>query len=284
MSDLFDLTGRTALVTGSTRGIGRALATGLVRAGARVIVHGRDAGRAAAAAEEIAAAVAAERAGAADESTTADGTGVGAEATGAAGEMPEVLSAGFDVTDPAAVDAALTAIEAAHGTPDVLVNNAGIQRRAPIAEFADEDWDALLATNLSAAFYCARRVARGMIARGSGKIVQIGSVQSQLARPSIAAYSATKGGIAMFTKGLAADLAPHGIQVNTLAPGYFATELTKALVEDEEFSAWVARRTPDGHWGDVEDLVGPLVFLASDASRFVNGQTLHVDGGMTAVV
>lgn len=284
MSDLFDLTGRTALVTGSTRGIGRALATGLVRAGARVIVHGRDAGRAAAAAEEIAAAVVAERAGAADGSTTADGTGVGAEAPGGAGEVPEVLSAGFDVTDPAAVDAALTAIEAAHGTPDVLVNNAGIQRRAPIAEFADEDWDALLATNLSAAFYCARRVARGMIARGSGKIVQIGSVQSQLARPSIAAYSATKGGIAMFTKGLAADLAPHGIQVNTLAPGYFATELTKALVEDEEFSAWVARRTPDGHWGDVEDLVGPLVFLASDASRFVNGQTLHVDGGMTAVV
>lgn len=284
MSDLFDLTGRTALVTGSTRGIGRALATGLVRAGARVIVHGRDAGRAAAAAEEIAAAVAAERAGAADGATAADGTGVGAEATGGAGEVPEVLSAGFDVTDPAAVDAALTAIEAAHGTPDVLVNNAGIQRRAPIAEFADEDWDALLATNLSAAFYCARRVARGMIARGSGKIVQIGSVQSQLARPSIAAYSATKGGIAMFTKGLAADLAPHGIQVNTLAPGYFATELTKALVEDEEFSAWVARRTPDGHWGDVEDLVGPLVFLASDASRFVNGQTLHVDGGMTAVV
>lgn len=284
MSDLFDLTGRTALVTGSTRGIGRALATGLVRAGARVIVHGRDAGRAAAAAEEIAAAVVAERAGAADGSTAADGTGVGAEATGGAGEVPEVLSAGFDVTDPAAVDAALTAIEAAHGTPDVLVNNAGIQRRAPIAEFADEDWDALLATNLSAAFYCARRVARGMIARGSGKIVQIGSVQSQLARPSIAAYSATKGGIAMFTKGLAADLAPHGIQVNTLAPGYFATELTQALVEDEEFSAWVARRTPDGHWGDVEDLVGPLVFLASDASRFVNGQTLHVDGGMTAVV
>ena len=284
MSDLFDLTGRTALVTGSTRGIGRALATGLVRAGARVIVHGRDAGRAAAAAEEIAAAVAAERAGAADGTTAADGTGVGAEATGGAGEVPEVLSAGFDVTDPAAVDAALTEIEAAHGTPDVLVNNAGIQRRAPIAEFADEDWDALLATNLSAAFYCARRVARGMIARGSGKIVQIGSVQSQLARPSIAAYSATKGGIAMLTKGLAADLAPHGIQVNTLAPGYFATELTKALVEDEEFSAWVARRTPDGHWGDVEDLVGPLVFLASDASRFVNGQTLHVDGGMTAVV
>jgi gluconate 5-dehydrogenase len=231
-----------------------------------VIVHGRDPERAAAAAREIAAAVGADGAGAGDDAGA------------------QVLSAGFDVTDAAAVDAALTAIETAHGTPDVLVNNAGIQRRAPIAEFPDADWDALLATNLSAAFYCARRVAGGMIARGSGKIVQIGSVQSQLARPSIAAYSATKGGIAMLTKGLAADLAPHGIQVNTLAPGYFATELTRALVEDEEFSAWVARRTPDGHWGDVEDLVGPLVFLASDASRFVNGQTLHVDGGMTAVV
>lgn len=258
MSDLFDLTDRTALVTGSTRGIGRALAEGLLRAGARVIVHGRDPERAAAAADELAAAAEAE--------------------TGRA------LSAGFDVTDPAAVDAALTAIEAEHGTPDILVNNAGIQRRAPIAEFTDEDWDALLATNLSAAFYCARRVARGMIARGSGKIVQIGSVQSQLARPSIAAYGATKGGIAMLTKGLAADLAPHGIQVNTLAPGYFATELNRALVEDEEFSAWVGRRTPEGRWGEVEELVGPLVFLASDASRFVNGQTLHVDGGMTAVV
>ena len=256
MTDLFDLAGRTALVTGSTRGIGRALAEGLGRAGARVIVHGRDPERAAAVAAEI------------------------AEDQGGAA----TLSAGFDVTDPAAVDAALTAIEAAHGTPDVLVNNAGIQRRAPIAELTDEDWDALLATNLSAAFYCARRVARGMIARGSGKIVQIGSVQSQLARPSIAAYGATKGGIAMLTKGLAADLAPHGIQVNTLAPGYFATELNRALVEDEEFSAWVGRRTPEGRWGEVEELVGPLVFLASDASRFVNGQTLHVDGGMTAVV
>lgn len=258
MSDLFDLTDRTVLVTGSTRGIGRALAEGLLRAGARVIVHGRDPERAASAADEITA------------------------AAGAAADR--ALSAGFDVTDPAAVDVALTAIEAEHGTPDILVNNAGIQRRAPITEFTDEDWDALLATNLSAAFYCARRVARGMIARGSGKIVQIGSVQSQIARPSIAAYGATKGGIAMLTKGLAADLAPHGIQVNTLAPGYFATELNKALVEDEEFSAWVGRRTPEGRWGEVEELVGPLVFLASDASRFVNGQTLHVDGGMTAVV
>ncbi|WP_144797362.1 SDR family oxidoreductase [Microbacterium paludicola] len=251
----FDLTGRTALVTGSSRGIGRTLAEGLARAGARVAVHGRDARAAVDAAEQIA------------RSTGADCTGVA-----------------FDVTDPDAVDDGIRSIEEQLGTPDILVNNAGIQRRAPIAEFSDEDWNALVQTNLSSVFHLSRRVAAGMIARGSGKIIQIGSVQSQLARPSIAAYAATKGAVAMFTKGLCADLAPHGIQVNAIAPGYFATELTRPLVEDEEFSAWVRGRTPAGRWGDTVDLVGALVFLSSAASDFVNGQTLYVDGGMTAVV
>ncbi|MFT4134871.1 SDR family oxidoreductase [Microbacterium sp.] len=251
----FDLTGRTALVTGSSQGIGRTLAEGLAAAGATVVVHGRDAAKAAAAAAEISA------------------------ATGTAAQ-----SIVFDVTDAGAVDAGIDALEADLGTPDILVNNAGVQRRAPIAEFSDEDWRALVETNLSSVFYLSRRVARGMIARGSGKLVQIGSVQSQLARPSIAAYSATKGAIAMFTKGLCADLAPHGIQANAIAPGYFATELTKALVDDEQFSGWVRTRTPAGRWGDTRDLVGALVFLASGASDFVNGQTLYVDGGMTAVV
>ncbi|MEZ3159612.1 SDR family oxidoreductase [Microbacterium sp. BWT-B31] len=251
----FDLTGRRALVTGSGQGIGRALLEGLALAGATVIAHGRDAAKAARAAEEVAAA-----------------------------SGRPAFSSVFDVTDPAAVDAGIGAIEAEHGVVDILVNNAGIQRRAPITEFADADWDDLVRTNLSSAFYLSRRVARGMVARGSGKIIQIGSVQSQLARPGIAPYSATKGAIVMLTKGLCADLAPHGIQANAIAPGYFATELTRALVADEDFSTWVRSRTPAGRWGDTADLVGALVFLASSASDFVNGQTLYVDGGMTAVV
>lgn len=251
----FDLTGRVALVTGSSQGIGLALAHGLAAAGATVVVHGRDAEKA----ERSAAGIAA--------------------ASGAA-----VRSTVFDVADSAAVDSGIGWIEQELGTPDIVVNNAGIQRRAPIAEFSDADWDDLLRINLSSVFHVARRVAPGMIARGSGKLIQIGSVQSHLARPSIAPYTATKGAVALFTKGLCADLAPHGIQANAIAPGYFATELTRALVEDEQFSAWVRGRTPAGRWGAVEDLVGTLVYLARGASDFVNGQTIYVDGGMTAVV
>ena len=251
----FDLTGRVALVTGSTRGLGRTIAEGLAAAGATVIVHGRSLRSAEAVAEEIAAA-----------------TGVPAAAEA------------FEPTETAGIDAAVARIEARHGRIDVLVNNAGIQRRARIDAFADEDWDALVQTNLGAVFALSRAVSRGMIARGSGKLIQIGSVQSQLARPSIAAYAATKGAIVMFTRGLCADLGPHGVQANAIAPGYFETALTRALVDDEAFSAWVRGRTPAGRWGDPRDLVGAAVFLASAASDFVNGQTLYVDGGMTAVV
>jgi gluconate 5-dehydrogenase len=251
----FDLSGRTALVTGSSRGIGLALARGLLRAGARVMIHGRNTAQAA----STAASLAAETGGDTKVST-------------------------FDITDPAAVDDGIAEIEAAWGTPDILVNNAGIQRRAPFLEFTVADWDDLVATNLTSAFLVSQRVARGMVERGSGKIINIGSVQSKLARPSIAPYCATKGGIVMLTKGLCADLGPQGVQVNALAPGYFATELTSALVANPEFTDWVRSRTPAGRWGNVEDLVGGVIYLASAASDFVNGQTIYVDGGMTAVV
>ena len=251
----FDLTGTTALVSGSSRGIGLALAKGLLQAGSRVIIHGRNI-------DQV--------------KTTALFL---AEETGG-----ETAVSTFDVTDQDAVDRGIADIEQEWGTPDILVNNAGIQRRAPFTEFTLQDWNDLVATNLTSAFLVSQRVARGMVQRGSGKIINIGSVQSQLARPGIAPYSATKGGIVMLTKGLCADLGPHGIQTNALAPGYFETELTRALVEDEQFTQWVTTRTPAGRWGKVEDLVGALVFLASPASNFVNGQVLFVDGGMTAVV
>ncbi len=253
--NLFDLSGKTALVTGSSRGIGYALARGLIEAGARVVVHGRDATAVESAALRL------------------------RESTGG-----EAALSTFDVTDPEAVDDGIGRIEESWGTPDICVNNAGIQRRAPFTEFAVQDWNDLVATNLTSAFLVGRRVARGMIARGSGKIINVGSVQSKVARPGITPYAATKGGIVMLTRGMCADLGPHGIQTNALAPGYFATELTHALVEDETFSAWVAQRTPAGRWGEVRELVGALVFLASAASDYVNGQVIYVDGGMTAVI
>ena len=255
MPDLFDISGRTALITGSSRGIGLALARGLAAAGARVIIHGRDR-----AAVNATASLLREELGA------------------------EVVTSTFDVTSPDEVMDGVSEIERDLGPIEILVNNAGIQRRSPFVDFAVADWNDLIATNLTSAFLVGQQVARHMVTRGQGKIVNIGSVQSQLGRPGIAPYAATKGGIVMLTRGMCADLAGSGIQVNSLAPGYFATELTQALVDDEKFSEWVRTRTPAGRWGEVEDLVGTLRFLVSDASNFVNGQIIYVDGGMTAVV
>ena len=250
---LFDITGRVALVTGSSRGIGFALARGLLEAGCTVVLNGRDRAALERAEKELA--------------------GVGT-----------VLAEAFDVTDSAAVADGIARVEDRAGPLDILVNNTGAQRRAPFTEFTDEDWYRLLDTNLSSAFLVGREVARRMRPRGYGKIVNICSVQSETVRPGIAPYSATKGGLKLLTKGMCADLGPSGIQVNGLAPGYFETELTAALVADEEFSAWVRGRTPAGRWGRVEDLVGALIFLSSDASAFVNGQLLYVDGGMLSVL
>lgn len=246
----FDVTGKLALVTGSTRGLGRTLAAGLISAGAHVIVHGSDKQRAAAVAEEL----------------------------GAYGAI------GCPLTDAQATNAAISEMLQEYGTPDILVNNAGIQRRNPIEQFEDSDWDDIIGVNLSGVFHVTKPIAAAMKSAGHGKIIMIGSAQSRLGRATIAPYCATKGGVAMFAQGLAAELSPHNIQVNTLSPGYFDTDMNAALVADSEFTDWVCKRTPAGRWGNPQELVGPLLFLASDASSFVTGQNLAVDGGMTAVV
>ncbi|KND39999.1 SDR family oxidoreductase [Streptomyces acidiscabies] len=248
---LFDITGKTALVTGSSRGIGLALARGLSEAGCTVVLNGRDEARLAEAAREL---------------------------------PGKVHTAVFDVTDGPSVAAGIKDVEERVGPLDILVNNAGMQLRAPLLEFADSDWHRILDTNLTSAFLVGREAARYMTARGHGKIVNICSLQSEVVRPGIAPYAATKGALKMLTKGMCADWGPSGVQVNGLGPGYIETELTQALVDDEEFSAWVRKRTPAGRWGRTEDLVGGVLFLASPAADFVSGQILYVDGGMTSVL
>ncbi len=188
----------------------------------------------------------------------------------------------FDVTDSRAVKAAVEEIENTIGAIDILVNNAGMQRRGPLEEYPEETWRELMTVNLDSVFYVGQAVARKMIPRGRGKIINICSVQSELGRPSIAPYTASKGAVKMLTKGMAIDWGKHGLQVNGIGPGYFKTELNQALVEDQAFSDWLIARTPSRRWGELEDLIGAGVFLASDASNFINGQIIYVDGGVTA--
>ncbi|MEZ5666275.1 MAG: SDR family oxidoreductase [Alphaproteobacteria bacterium] len=251
---LFDLTGRRALVTGSSQGIGLSLAEGLAAAGAEVVLNGRDPAKLAAAAEALRA------------------------------RDLAVETAAFDVTDPAAVAAAVDGIERDHGPIDILVNNAGIQRRTPLEDYPVATWTEMVTTNLSSVFYVGQAVARHMIARKRGKIVNICSLMSEVSRYSIAPYSATKGAVKMLTKGMCTDWARHGIQVNGIGPGYFATPLNKALVEDPQFNGWLTARTPAGRWGDTRELQGACIFLASSAADFVNGQVIYVDGGVLATI
>jgi gluconate 5-dehydrogenase len=245
---LFDLTGRRALITGSSQGIGFALAQGLAGAGASVVLNGRDRAKLDQAAERI----------------------------------PGAATLAFDATDHQAVRAAVDGFEQDNGAIDILVNNAGMQHRAPLEDFPPEAFEKLLQTNIASVFHVGQAVARHMIGRGRGKIINIASVQTALARPSIAPYTATKGAVGNLTKGMATDWAKHGLNCNAIAPGYFDTPLNAALVQDPVFSAWLEKRTPAGRWGKVEELVGACIFLSSDAASFVNGHILYVDGGITA--
>jgi len=248
----FDLTGRRALITGSSQGIGLALAKGLAQAGAWLVLNGRNTTKLAAAAADLRS----------------------------QGAVVDELS--FDATDHAAVRASVDGFEAATGQIDILVNNAGMQFRTELQDFPADRFQALLQTNVATVFNVGQAVARHMIGRGEGKIINIASVQTALARPGIAPYTATKGAVANLTKGMATDWARYGLQCNAIAPGYFETPLNAALVSDPEFTAWLEKRTPAGRWGKVEELSAACVFLASSGSSFVNGHVLYVDGGITA--
>lgn len=255
-STLFDITGRVALVTGSSRGIGRAIADGLAEAGAIVVLNGVNPERLAETHADFVSRFGAER----------------------------VFARAFDVTDADAVAAGIAWVEETIGPLRILVNNAGVQHRVPMLDLDVADWERVLKTNLTSAFLVGREAARHMIPRGEGKIINIASVQTDLARPTIAPYTVSKGGIRNLTRAMTAEWAEHGLQINAIAPGYIHTEMTQNLVDDEKFNSWILGRTPAHRWGTIEDLVGPALWLAGDGSKFVNGQVVFIDGGMTVVV
>jgi gluconate 5-dehydrogenase len=251
---LFDLTGRTALVTGSSRGLGRAIAEGMGKAGARLIVNGTDPVRIEAAVGDMRAA--------------------GLAAEGAA----------FDVTDEAAIIKAFEGLDQAGIEVDILVNNAGIQVRKPLIEFSSADWRKVIETNLTSAFVIGREAAKRMIPHRRGKIINIASLASELARPTIAPYTAAKGGIKTLTKSMAVEWAASGIQANAIGPGYMLTDMNQALMNNADFNSWLMSRIPSKRWGRPDELIGAAIFLASEASNYVNGQTIYVDGGLLAAM
>jgi gluconate 5-dehydrogenase len=254
-SQLFDLSGRTGLVTGSARGLGNALAEGLAEAGATIVLNSPNAARLSSAAATLRQ------------------------------KGYTIHEAPFDVTDEEAVQNAFTRLDAAGIAVDILVNNAGIQLRKPILDLQLAEWQTVIDTNLTSAFLVGREAARRMIKRGlGGKIINIGSLTSEVARATTAPYTVAKGGIKLLTRAMTAEWAEHGIQVNTIGPGYMMTEMTKPLAETPSFDAWVKQRTPARRWGVPADLVGTAVYLASSASDYVSGQLIFVDGGLMAVL
>jgi gluconate 5-dehydrogenase len=248
----FNLDGRIALVTGGGSGLGLAIARGLADAGARVAINGRNRAKLDAAAATLAE------------------------------DAINVRVLHFDVTDEAAVAAGVATLERDLGPVDIVVNNAAINQRQLLERFSLADWRALQAANLDGPFLVTRAVLPSMKTRRRGKIINICSLASDLGRPNIVAYAASKGGLKMMTRALAVELAPHNVQVNGIAPGFFKTEMNTALINDAEFSAWVARRTPAGRWGEPAEIAGAAVFLASNAADYVTGHLLYVDGGFSA--
>tara|TARA_B100001094_G_C17944213_1_gene677205 strand:- start:28 stop:798 length:771 start_codon:yes stop_codon:yes gene_type:complete len=249
--ELFNLKGKKTLITGSSQGIGYALAKGLDAAGAEIILNGRNKDKLDQAAKSLT-------------------------------PKHNLYQLSFDVTDQNETNKAINKFENEIGPIEILINNAGMQYRTPLEDFPVDMFEQLLKTNISSVFNVSQAVARHMIKRSSGKIINIASVQTSLARPGIAPYTATKGAVGNLTKGMATDWAKYGLQCNAIAPGYFDTPLNAALVSDKDFTAWLEKRTPAGRWGEVEELVGASIFLSSNASNFVNGHTLYVDGGITA--
>ena len=249
--ELFNLKGKKTLITGSSQGIGYALAKGLDAAGAEIILNGRNKDKLDQAAKSLT-------------------------------PKHNLYQLSFDVTDQNDTNKAINKFENEIGPIEILINNAGMQYRTPLEDFPVDMFEQLLRTNISSVFNVSQAVARHMIKRSSGKIINIASVQTSLARPGIAPYTATKGAVGNLTKGMATDWAKYGLQCNAIAPGYFDTPLNAALVSDKDFTAWLEKRTPAGRWGEVEELVGASIFLSSNASNFVNGHTLYVDGGITA--
>jgi gluconate 5-dehydrogenase len=248
----FDLSGTRALVTGGGSGLGFAIARGLGHAGSGIVLNGRNRDKLAAAAAAL------------------------------AHEGIDARAAAFDVTDAAAVAAGIADIARALGPVDILVNNAAMNQRKPLEEFAPDEWRALMAANLDGPFLVTRALLPAMKARRRGKIINICSLASDLGRPNIVPYATSKGALRMLTRALAVELAPHNVQVNGISPGFFKTEMNAPLIADAEFSAWVARRTPAGRWGEPPEIAGAAVFLASSAADYVTGHLLYVDGGFSA--